>query len=309
MKKLFLFTLIATVLALSAQSHSLQYRLIELGTLPGDDMGLAIGINNLGQVVGRSGSWNPGCDTGECNAVLWDNGTITDLGMLDGHDYSEALAINNQGEIVGLSGSSVLGPHAVLWDHGTITDLGMPPGDDSAIATGINERGQIIGSGGNSTEQYGLLWNNDTITELRAVDIWWDCPVGGLGPYAHAYGINNLGQVVGVSTTLTGVHAVLWENGTTTDLGTLTLPGHNYSEAFGINDRGQIMGLSGIWSDGFICSAGECNAVLWENGTIRDLGIPMSGYALPLGINYRGQIVFTSFQSYLGGAGFNRPVL
>ena len=310
MKKLFLFTLLASVLVLSAQAKSAPYRLVALGTLPGDVMGLAIDINEGGQIVGRSGNWNPGCDTGECNAVLWDHGTITDLDMLPGHDYSEAWAINDQGEIVGLSSSSTSGSRAVLWGHDTITELGMPPGGVSAIATGINERGQIIGSGENSTEQYGILWDNGSITELSAEDTWWDCPIGALG-YAHAYGINNLGQVVGVSTTLTGVHAVLWENDTITDLGTLPLPGHNYSEAFGINDRGQIMGLSGIWSAGPICDAGECNAVLWENGTITDLGVPMTGYAMPLGINNRRQLAFTSFQLYLGPEepGFNRPLL
>jgi uncharacterized membrane protein len=35
----------------------------------------------------------------------------------------------------------------------------------------------------------------------------------------------------------------------------------------------------------------------------------MTGYAVPQGINNRGQIAFTSFQPYLGGAGFNRPIL
>jgi uncharacterized membrane protein len=99
---------------------------------------------------------------------------------------------------------------------------------------------------------------------------------------------------------------MLWENDTATDLG--TLPGHNYSEAVGINERGQIMGLSGMWTDG--CNTGQCNAVLWENGTIMDLGIPMTAWGLPSGINNRGQIVFASFQSYLVGHGsFNRAVL
>jgi probable HAF family extracellular repeat protein len=307
MKKLFLFTLLAAVLALSAQSQSPQYQLIDLGTLPGDVQSLALDINNPGQIVGRSGEWDPGCETGECTAVLWDNGTITDLGMLPDDDYSEARAINNQGEIVGLSGSSDSGSHAVLWDNGTFTELGMLPGDDSALASGINERGQIIGaaSGGSPGEvgfipPHAVLWENGTITDLGILDAWIS-PGGGLG-FSAAYGINNRGQIVGVSTTSTGVHAVLWEDGTITDLG--TLPGHNYSEAFGINERGQIMGLSGEWTDD--CNAGECTAVLWENGTIRDLGIPMTGWGLPSGINNPGQIVFASIQSHVG---FSRAVL
>ena len=309
--KKMLLALLAALLPLSAQSQSDPYRLIDLGTLPGDDQSLALDINNRGQVVGRSGIWDPGCETGECNAVLWEKGTVTDLGRRAGDDYSEARAINNQGEIVGLSGSSDSGNHAVLWDNGFITDLGMLPGDDSASASGINERGQIIGSGGGGSPggvgfiaPHAVLWDNGTITDLGIVATWFDASASSVGrlDFSHAYGINNRGQIVGVSTTSTGVHAVLWENGTVTDLG--ALPGHNYSQAFGINERGQIMGLSGMWTDD--CNAGECTAVLWENGTIMALGIPMTAWGLPSGINNRGQIVFASNQSHIG---FNRAVL
>jgi len=304
MKKLFLFTLLAAVLPLSAQSQSAPYRLIALGTLPGDFESVAFDINDPGQVVGRSTTSAAGCNVGECTAVLWENGTITDLGMLLPDDrYSAAHAINNQGEIVGLSGD-----RAVLWDNGTITDLGWLPGEDYASASGINERGQIIGSGGGGSPEdvefkapHAVLWDNGTITDLGILDTWFDASIGRLD-FSHAYGINNRGQIVGVSTTSTGVHAVLWENGTITDLGTLR--GDNYSHAFGINERGQIMGLSGMWADD--CNAGECNAVLWENGTIMELGIPMTYYAMSSGINNRGQIVFTSRQSHVG---FNRAVL
>jgi probable HAF family extracellular repeat protein len=55
---------------------------------------------------------------------------------------------------------------------------------------------------------------------------------------SQATGINNRGQVVGVSGTVTGGHAVLWEHGTITDLG--TLPGHTFSQASGINNQGVV---------------------------------------------------------------------
>lgn len=300
MKKLFLFTLLAAVLALSAQSQSAPYRLIGLGALPGHDASGASDINNPGQIVGSSGPWD-----GAHHAVLWDNGTITDLGTLAGDEYSGARAINNRGEIVGDSGSSESGTHAVLWENGTITELAMLPNEDSSSALGINDRGQIIGSGGGPfIAPHAVLWENGTITDLGILATWFDeslVPHGRLD-FSHAYGINNRGQIVGVSTTSTGVHAVLWENGTITDLG--TLPGDDYSEARGINERGQIMGLSGMWTDD--CHAGECNAVLWENGTITDLGMPITYYAEHYGINNRGQIVFASVQSHVG---YNRAVL
>ena len=74
------------------------------------------------------------------------------------------------------------------------------------------------------------------------------------GNYSNADGINNSGQIVGASKTLTGdTHAFLYDNGNWTDLGTL---GGSWSRAYDINSNGQIVGLS-------TTSTGETHAVLW----------------------------------------------
>jgi probable HAF family extracellular repeat protein len=78
-------------------------------------------------------------------------------------------------------------------------------------------------------------------------------------------------------------HAVLWDQGTVTDLG--GLPGTGYNNATGINDRGQIVGTSGS------------DAVVWERGSLIDLG-PGSGTA----INNRSQVVGSSPGAGLGAA-------
>lgn len=66
------------------------------------------------------------------------------------------------------------------------------------------------------------------------------------------------------------------------------LPGKAYASAFTLNDRGQVLGLAGnSWAD--------AHAVLWEKGTVRDLGtLPGATTSYLQGINNRGQIVGSS---------------
>ncbi len=77
------------------------------------------------------------------------------------------------------------------------------------------------------------------------------------GTFSYASDINNRGQIVGSSTTASGEeHAVLWQDGSVTDLGTL---GGTYSQASAINARGQIVGVSET-------AAGEWHAFVVNTG-------------------------------------------
>ena len=71
-------------------------------------------------------------------------------------------------------------------------------------------------------------------------------------------------------------HAYLWQPGKTTLLPTLGGPS---SGAAAINDRGQIVGVSQTPNE-------QTHGVLWQNGTLTDLG---AGY--PWAINDRGQVL------------------
>src|SRR5215204_4857212 len=107
-----------------------EYAIVDLGS------GFAHGINNRGQVVGRSGNRR---------AALWDNGTLTDLGTLRSAPQSTAYDINDRGQIVGYSNFSQTsggGAYPVLWENGTISELPSSGG----FAQSINNRALIVGT-------------------------------------------------------------------------------------------------------------------------------------------------------------------
>jgi probable HAF family extracellular repeat protein len=61
--------------------------------------------------------------------------------------------------------------------------------------------------------------------------------------FSYAFGINNIGQVVGVSENIVGIsvdHSLLYSNGVMMNLGM------NFTYPFGINDIGQVVGRSDI---------------------------------------------------------------
>ena len=117
------------------------------------------------------------------------------------------------------------------------------------------------------------------------------------GPVSIAYGINDVGQIVGTSATASGTsHAFLWSNGTMADLGSLGSMGP--SDGRGINNRGQVVGGT------IDANNSQYHAFLWENGTMRDLGT-LPGYNLSQAqaINDAGQVVGFSGDPSMGGLG------
>ena len=167
-----------------------------------------------------------------------------------------------------------------------IVDLGILPdggGSFSSAANSINENGQVVGMARTAAgDTHAFLWDSASgMIDLGTLG----------GDRSEAFGINNHGQVVGKARTVDGVyHAFTWDstNGMA-DLGTLT--GTGISEAKAINDLGQVAGVS---------VSGWPRAVLWENGSIVDLGDlggPSSG---AWAMNNLGQIAGVSYRDTSG---------
>ena len=102
------------------------------------------------------------------------------------------------------------------------------------------------------------------------------------GAFSVPHDINNLGQIVGQSqvSDSSGLHAVLWSNGSVTDL--TALAGGTGGSANAINDAGQIVGSN--------MGTGPSRATLWQNGNGTFLGANGVESAAN-DINQHGQIV------------------
>jgi probable HAF family extracellular repeat protein len=117
----------------------------------------ALGVNDLGQVVGWAGTDQtlPHGDlvTPE-QAVLWQNGVAIGLGVPPDYQRSEAMAINNAGQVVVLANPSGFGGSGrpFLWQNGIWTDLGIP----YAKSVNINNSGQILIAATNPLQSFLL---------------------------------------------------------------------------------------------------------------------------------------------------------
>lgn len=238
-------------------------RILELD--PEGRLGAAHDVNNHGRVVGYIRT-----SSGSERAFLWSaEQGLTELGTLGGRS-SVARAVNDRDQVVGDSETASGEVHAFLWTRERgMRDLGI-----RGSAYDINEHGQVVGIEG----QTAFLW-----TETGAIR-----SLGALGEgHSVAYGINNLGQIVGSTRVPSGrVHAFLWtEQRGMRDLGALD---GVFSEALAINDLGQVVGHSGT-----AARTGESHAFIWtEAGGMRNLNIqvPGGGSAFANDINERGQV-------------------
>jgi probable HAF family extracellular repeat protein len=169
------------------------------------------GINNAGQVVGQYWGFSP-----SVRSFIYSGGNVQDLGTLalPGNPETFAHAINNAGQVVGFTGQGgdlSGGPIAFLYNKGSMQAIGPVIGDEgfpTTYAFAVNDRAQVVGTirtlGMMPESDRAFLYSNGQMTDLNSL----------LSPSSgwtlmYPYGINNMGQIVGVGMINGGNHYFL----------------------------------------------------------------------------------------------------
>ncbi|MGC8783039.1 MAG: hypothetical protein ACP5RN_01435 [Armatimonadota bacterium] len=169
----------------------------DLGNITGnpDEISLANDINNLGQVVGGSGS--AGSRRAFRTQPYAAINPLTDaLPYLPNGTISEAFGINDRGQVVGFSntrvGTSTL-TRPVLWEGTTVIDLGTL-GGNTGRAFGINQLGHVVGHSylSDNVSLRAFLWVDGVLRNLNDL-----LPAGSGWVLNEARAINNFGQITG----------------------------------------------------------------------------------------------------------------
>lgn len=274
--------------------------LTDLQPLPGDTITVALGINELNQVVGRSYSAD-----GPDHAVVFVNGVAQPLAV-SSHTNSAAEDINNLGQVVGEFSDVAFASRIFASWFGVVGELPALGGPRHAdFARGNNDRGQVVGqvsrpgTAADDGVQIAFL-HEDGITRALATPAGYSSnavrinlqgqAVGSIQPYGNADGtrpvlwdksgrrvlvdeagdardINNLGQVVGGIYNRTG--GFLYHPATgARDLNTLIDPASGYTIVYpqAINDLQQIVG--------FGCKELLCGPVLLDPVAPHAAGAP-----------------------------------
>ena len=232
----------------------------DLGSF-GGPVATAAGINSAGVIVGYATRPD---ESGA--AFRLTAGGMGSLGALPGDGkYGQGLAVNASGQVAGVSGVGLYGPpnyvtHAFLYANGVMQDLGTLGGWYSS-GDAINDAGVVVGQASTRinpdrdpdpdpmghTVPHAFIYLDGRMIDLGTLD--------DPASVSAAHDINNLGQVVGYSSTRNGNRAFLHQAGSMVDLNRLIDPmsGWTIEYAMAISDLQQIAATG--------CRDGQCYAV------------------------------------------------
>ncbi len=314
------FVALAAAIRAAAQESSngqqSAYSVVGLATLGGTS-GTGNTINDRNWPMGSANL----AGNESAHATIWLEGLTFDLGTLGGPNSGVEWPVkNNQGVISGIAETATPNPLGeswscsaffptvtgdiclgFRWQNGVMTALPTLGGYDG-YAAGVNDRGQIVGWA--ETTVHDSTCVSPQVLQFEPV-VWGPnnqirpLPTFAGDPDGAATAINSLGDVVGISGTcdvavgaFSAAHALLWQHGAPTNLG--SLGGVAWNTPTAINNLGEVAGFSDLPGDqsGFP----NFHAFLWTaHSGMQDLGtLPGDTFSEALDINDAGQIVGTS---------------
>jgi len=211
-------------------------------------------LNERGEVVGVKG------EIESRRVFRWRNGRYTDIHDLaaPGYQFSEATGLNDDGVIVGRRYGSA-GYHGFRLEGMQVFPVTVRQQEEYVSPVGINNRGEMIVEsfgGGDGSGTY-FIRQDGTAELLPAL------PSGSDGMLAIE--LNDRGAVAGSVRVPSATVAVLWQNGTLTEVAA----GLNArtSTAYDVNNRNQVVGSAQLPLMGD-------RAFIWQNGRATLLPAP-----------------------------------
>ncbi len=214
--------------------------------------------------------------------------SLFDFGVAPSGQPRMARAISNSGWVVGSFELDFFDTRGFAWKDSLYYNRLPLPGGSSSTVTDVNEAGVAAGSALNADFlSRPCRWGSLTLP----VDL-----EPGSEEYEEAFGINNLGAVVGYGINPDGeVRGAVWYEGVKTLLPTL---GGLMGQANAVNDAGQVVGTAETLD-------GWTHACLWESGAPTDLGTLGGLDSAAYAINASGQIAGSATDN----DGFLQPVV
>ena len=144
--------------------------------------------------------------------------------------------------------------------------------------------------------QGGISWGDGTSTALTSSGALVTHSYSSIGTYSINVWARDKD---GATTAALGPQMKIFDGHDVVDLGTL---GGVSSRAYALNDNGQVVGTSQI-------ASGEWHAFVWENGVMRDLGVPYQSKAQAItnsgvisGVSTQGGAAYTHVFRWEGGS-------
>jgi probable HAF family extracellular repeat protein len=274
----------------------------------------AYGVDGAGDVVGY------GRQNNLAYGFLY-NGSFNTFTDPLGTNGTAIFGVSENGQYLGGDYYPAGTADGFVYHGGTYTSV-IPAGAIQTVLRGVNNSGQATGYFIGGGRVHSFLYNSGTITQL-------DVPFTTNNDGTQAYGINDLGQIVGVYFVSTNpgeaAHGFIYSNGifTTIDDPNAGTGAGRGTYVTGINDSGEI---TGYYSDsagvvhGFVATSqnlakkdftGDGNSdLLWRNtnglGFVTEWGMTGSTISAIDNVSYLGQAVTPdSSWSLAGSCDFN----